>query len=116
MASAIIYFANQKLFLVQKLLLPCIRLETQPAKIVQNERQSAGDYATGVRAKVQYTITEKGKPLSNTPVAEKNTGKRTLNGEERPNKINEQNSSTNSQGQLNDTFGLMGHSDTALSA
>lgn len=89
---------------------------TQPAKIVQNERQSAGDYATGVRAKVQYTITDKGKPLSNTPVAEKNTGKRTLNGEERPNKINEQNSSTNSQGQLNDTFGLMGHSDTPLSA
>lgn len=91
---------------------------TSPAKIVQNEKQPGPtvDYATGVRANVQYTITDNGKALSNTAVAEKNTATRTLNGEQRPGKLDEQNESTNSKGQVNDTFGLLSHSDTPLSA
>jgi RHS repeat-associated protein len=89
-----------------------------PAKIVKNEKQpgTAVDYATGVRANVQYTITDNGKPLGNTAVAEKNEATRTLNGEQRPGKLDEQNDKTNSSGQINDTFGLLAHSDTPLSA
>lgn len=88
-----------------------------PAKVVKNEKQpgTTVDYATGVRANVQYTITENGKALGNTAVAEKNQTTRTLNGENRPGKLDEQNDKTNSAGQINDTFGLLAHSGTPLS-
>lgn len=87
--------------------------KTSPAAIVKNEKTDDG-YITGVRANVQYTITENGKAVANTDVHESNTNKVTLNGEPRQPKLDQQDYSTNSKGQVNDTYGLVTPSDKPL--
>lgn len=86
---------------------------TSPATIVENEKTNDG-YITGVRANVQYTITENGKAVPNTDVHESNTNKVTLNGEPRQPKLDQQDATTNSKGQVNDTYGLVTPSDKPL--
>jgi RHS repeat-associated protein len=88
-----------------------VKVLEQP-KIVQGETQEDGSVKTGVRAKVQDTITVNGKPLDHGKVDETNVNKVTLNGQAK-NLNNEQGpNETNNAGQVNDTVGLLAPAGT----
>jgi RHS repeat-associated protein len=76
-------------------------------KIVQGEKQEDGSVRTGVRARVQDTITVNGKALVHATVNESNTYKATLNGQPKDLGHQEGPSETNNAGQVNDTVGLL---------
>ncbi len=80
---------------------------------MQNEKQNDGTFKTGVSANAEFTITKAGKPLSNVSVNEKNTTKTTLNGQARPLKTVETPGSTDANGKMTDTFGLLAPAGSA---
>jgi hypothetical protein len=84
----------------------------QQPKIVQGEPQEDKIARTGVRAKLQDTITVNGEPLVHAKVNESNTYKVTLNGEPKDLGHKEGPDQTNNAGQINDTVGLLAPAGT----
>ena len=88
------------------------KVQEQP-KITVNEKQEDGTSKTGVRGKLQDTITVGGKPLADTKVNESNATTLTVNGKDRQAPLDQGPAATNNAGQLGDRIGVQAPADPA---